>query len=572
MIRLLYKKQMKKSILRCLAVTALLLSGSTVFGQSTCTASFTYAVNSGGQVNFSSTSTGTGFMTNYYWDFGDQITASGANPSHSYSFNGTYAVTLTVMDSSNNCSSTFADSVLITNAPNNFTCQAGFTFTTGSNGIINFSNTSTTTLGNYGYAWSFGDNNQSTTMATAFSYTYAYNGTYNVIVQITDSLGNGLCSYSQYVTVSNGTPCNLQATFTWSDVGGGTVNFTNTSTGAGPNVIYSWTFGDGAGSSQNSPSHTYQFNGPYTVQLYATDTSGNCMNITNDSINVSSGNAPPSCSATVTYTLGSTGLVSFSASAPGTLTSPQYSWSFGDGGSSTILNPMYTYQYNGTYYFSFSAQDGVYPQYGCNYSGQVTITNTAQNPNTCADSAYFYLSQDTTQASTWVVTLYSTGLSSAASATWNWGDGNTSTGLSPSHTYSTSGWYTICVNVAFTCGDSSTYCLTDSLYRTAGQMVGVYVVNMITGVQNQSQVFYSLKAYPNPFNEDLTLKMTSSDNGPVTYSMFDMMGKQLMKETDSIHKGENEINIKTGNVARGIYFLNVSDATGKGSSTIKVVK
>ncbi len=552
----------------CCLVAVLAFSG---FAKAQCAAAFTYTVGSNGVVNFTNTSTGSGFFASYQWNFGDQATDNSVSPTHTYYFNGTYVVSLIMMDSSIMCNSTYTASIAISNAPNNFTCQAGFSYTVAAGGVVNFTNTSTTSLINNGYSWAFGDGNFSTSTSPLPSHTYVYNGTYNVTVQVTDSLGAGYCSYSQSIVVTTATPCTLQAGFTYSDVGGGQVNFTNTSTGTTPNVVYTWNFGDNSATNfQTSPSHTYQFSGGYTVYLYATDTSGACSNTFVDSITVTSGTTPPSCNATVTYTLGATGLVGFSASAPGTLTNPQYSWSFGDGGSSGTLNPSHTYQYNGTYYFNFSAQDGTNPQYGCNYSGQVTITNTATNPNTCADSAYFTIAQDTTQASTWVVTLASTGLSSAASATWSWGDGTTSTGLSPAHTYTAAGWYTICVNVIFTCGDSSTYCQSDSLYRMQGQMVGVYVVNTITGIQNNPHAVTSLKAYPNPFADELRLAFNSDENKAMTYALYDVMGKEILKDKLSVNSGENELKLSTANVGKGIYFLSLTD--GKKVATIKVVK
>jgi PKD repeat protein len=45
-------------------------------------------------VNFTSTSTGS--ITSYSWDFGDSVTSTEQNPTHSYAAPGTYSVTLTV--------------------------------------------------------------------------------------------------------------------------------------------------------------------------------------------------------------------------------------------------------------------------------------------------------------------------------------------------------------------------------------------------------------------------------------------------------------------------------------------
>lgn len=56
------------------------------------TVGFTYAANNG-VVDFSNTSQG---GTSYAWDFGDNTTSTDANPSHTYTHEGTFTVTLTV--------------------------------------------------------------------------------------------------------------------------------------------------------------------------------------------------------------------------------------------------------------------------------------------------------------------------------------------------------------------------------------------------------------------------------------------------------------------------------------------
>ena len=55
------------------------------------------------------TSTGSSSMT-YLWDFGDGTTATGPYPTHTYANTGIYNVCLTIVDSMNNCTSTYCDS------------------------------------------------------------------------------------------------------------------------------------------------------------------------------------------------------------------------------------------------------------------------------------------------------------------------------------------------------------------------------------------------------------------------------------------------------------------------------
>jgi PKD repeat protein len=55
------------------------------------------------------TSTGSSSMS-YLWDFGDGTSATGPYPTHTYANTGIYNVCLTVVDSMNNCTSTYCDS------------------------------------------------------------------------------------------------------------------------------------------------------------------------------------------------------------------------------------------------------------------------------------------------------------------------------------------------------------------------------------------------------------------------------------------------------------------------------
>src|SRR5262249_51784775 len=73
-------------------------------------------------------------------------------------------------------------------------------------------------------------------------------------------------------------------------------------------------------------------------------------------------------------------------------------------------------------------------------------------------------------------------------AYWYWGDGNVTSSLYPTHTYSIAGTYNICVHAYFNNGCDLTYCLSDSLYRLSGNsplsnMVYVNVINGATAIE-----------------------------------------------------------------------------------------
>jgi serine protease AprX len=127
------------------------------------------------------------------------------------------------------------------------------------------------------------------------------------------------------------------------------VSFTDLS--SGDITSWSWDFGDGNTSSLQNPSHTYQNAGAYTVSLTVTGTSGSDTETKTDYISVEdipsadfSGNPVTGCAP-----LG----VNFTDLSSGNPN--QWSWDFGDGGSSNLQNPNHTYQNAGTYSVTLTA-------------------------------------------------------------------------------------------------------------------------------------------------------------------------------------------------------------------------
>src|SRR5208283_3806672 len=101
------------------------------------------------------------------------------------------------------------------------------------------------------WLWSFGDGGSSTSQSPA--YTYSSAGTYTVTLTVSNSFGSS--SREITITVKPAIPV---ANFIASPASGIVplaVSFTDSSTG--PVTSWSWTFGDGATSTLQNPSHTY---------------------------------------------------------------------------------------------------------------------------------------------------------------------------------------------------------------------------------------------------------------------------------------------------------------------------
>lgn len=163
---------------------------------------------------------------------------------------------------------------------------ADFTFAYGTNGLVNFTDASD------GYptswAWTFGDGGTSALQNP--SHTYTANGTYNVCLVATNA-GGSSAQVCKQVTITN-IPVAPVANFSWNNVSGGLVTFTDLSTNTP--TQWSWTFGDGGTSTLQNPNHVYAANNTYNVCLTASNTAGSnqiCKNVIVNGISAS--NNPP---------------------------------------------------------------------------------------------------------------------------------------------------------------------------------------------------------------------------------------------------------------------------------------
>jgi PKD repeat protein len=278
---------------------------------------------------------------------------------------------------------------------------------------VHFTNTS---QGATSYSWSFGDGSSST--AASPSYTFTAAGTYAVTLTASAS---GTSSQATKTIVVSAAPV---ASFTVDHASGPapiTFQFTNTSQGA---TSYSWSFGDGSSSTTASPSHTFTAAGTYTVTLTAS-ASGSSSQATKTIVVLA---APPVASFTVSRTSGTAPLTVHFTNTSQRATS--YSWSFGDGRSSTTASPSHVFTTPGAYTVTLTAF--VYGTFS-----RVTKTIVVLAPPV----ASFTVSRTSGTAP---LTVHFTNTSQrATSYSWSFGDGQSSTTVSPSHVFTTPGIYTV---------------------------------------------------------------------------------------------------------------------------------
>src|SRR5439155_1444603 len=159
---------------------------------------------------------------------------------------------------------------------------------------------------------------------------------------------------SQSVTV---TPPNQAPTANFTPKCNGlTCRFTSTSSDPDGSIAsYSWTFGDGATSTLQNPSHSYGAGGTYTVTLRVTDNQGAQSTTASQSVTVTPPNQAPTANFTSSCSALTCSFTSTSSDPDGSIAS--YSWTFGDGATSTLQNPSHSYGAGGTYTVTLRVTD-----------------------------------------------------------------------------------------------------------------------------------------------------------------------------------------------------------------------
>lgn len=394
------------------------------------------------QIVFSQLASGINPVVGYLWDFGDGATSTLPNPSHTYATDGLYTVTLTVTDVFG-CVQTLTktDYIRLRHPGADFLWDPA----TGCPGQdINFTDISApdTTLASW--SWNFGDGNSST--AQNPTHSYQSSGIYSVELVVTNILGCADTVLKNNIIeifnppIAGFTPGDSVACTPFS------LQFFNASTQTdAPLVAYQWDFGDGNGSAQGNPAHTYTQSGTYVVEMIATDANG-CQDTASRSMTALE---LPQVLFNASDSLGcAPTTINFFDQSFASSPIVGWNWSFGDGGVSTAQFPSHTYAIDGVYDVSLQITDlnGCVntldkPQYIRLSHPVADFTRSSAQICTGTVVSFSDLSVPDTTLQTWA---------------WNFGDGSTSAQQNPTHIYNTSGSYDVTLTITNIFGCSHT--------------------------------------------------------------------------------------------------------------------
>ena len=218
-------------------------------------------------------------------------------------------------------------------------------------------------------------------------------------------------------------------------VNGSAVQFSNNATGA---TTFQWHFGDGTGSQESSPAHTYTGSGAFSVQLIAANACG-----------------ADTASATITIATAPTagffaapqsGCAPFSAAFNSSVSTgaDAYLWLFpgGQPATSALPNPQVIYDQPGNYTVTLivnntAGEDTLVLE---QYVSVVGLPEASFNAQPAGGFSFNFA--NTSQGAT--------------NYLWDFGDGANSSAADPAHTYAAPGVYPVTLIATNTCG-SDTY-------------------------------------------------------------------------------------------------------------------
>ena len=154
-------------------------------------------------------------------------------------------------------------------------CAANMTYTSPQPGEYVFTGYLTPNSAWMYYYWDFTDGNTAQGSSATITHQFSFPGIYNVCVTAVDSTNGCYNYYCQYITV-NSTICDITPAFTSMNMINGNVMFTDATIDNGGGTItgWFWSFGDGATSTLQNPSHTYVNNNTYGVMLTVYNSNG----------------------------------------------------------------------------------------------------------------------------------------------------------------------------------------------------------------------------------------------------------------------------------------------------------
>lgn len=222
----------------------------------------------------------------------------------------------------------------------------------------------------------------------------------------------------------------------------GLIKFNNLS--SGEFNTWTWDFGDGFNSEVYNPEHQYIEFGTYIVCLTISD-GLNCNDTYCDTIVVM-----PDCDADFEFSYVPTTPINIQFTDLSTGMPDSWLWDFGDGGTSTMQNPVHAYENPGTYEVCLIIENSDSLHYCLD-----SICKMVEIPDSLnCEAIYTY---EINEDDPLQVYFFDHSVGNITNWEWDFGDGAISNELNPVHNYNQAGEYLVCLKVENS--DTSAQCL-----------------------------------------------------------------------------------------------------------------
>ncbi len=166
-----------------------------------------------------------------------------------------------------------------------------------------------------------------------------------------------------------------------------------------------------------------------------------------------------------------------------------------------------------------------------------------------------------TTGSTATITAVSTGTTMASYYVWSVSPSASFTsggyGSVKELTFPANGSYTVCASI----NDSSMVCTTTSSCTV------INVLSATVGLKEISETI-SLKTFPNPMGNELTIEVSSKNEKTIGYIFIDALGRIILQG----RLEDSKITISTVQLEKGFYSLSITNEKGNILKNVKLLK
>ena len=379
-----------------------------------------------------------GDIVAYEWDFKDGVLETGEIATHTFEKPGRYFVRLKVTDNTGHAQAVdYDEAEVIVNAPPVADAGDDLRVAPGEPFTLNAGRSSDSDGTVTDFRWDIAGLDEPV-YAKTHEMSFDEPGTYTALLTVSDDSGadNGLAEDEVTIRVNHQPTADAgQDVFTARSL----VIF---DAGAsfdpdGDGLTYTWDFGDGATATGAQVAHTFASGGSFPVIVTVSDGTGLANGSDRDALTVTINNAPVAvagenqrlCTGDILVLDGS------KSSDPdgGVL---KYAWDFGDGTGSDIVNPTKTYRRGGVYPVTLSVTDDsglgnatARDQIAVTID-QAPVADAGPDLKICANTEATFDGTKSWDADG-VVNRFQ----------WDFGDGGSSGGDKPKHTYRRAGTY-----------------------------------------------------------------------------------------------------------------------------------